>query len=844
MCGGSLDVSEGASVATCDYCGTRQTVPTVDDGEIRELFNRASFLRMKGEFDRAERIYEKLIEKSPNEAEAYWGLVLCKYGIEYVEDPKTLKRLPTCHRTSFEAVIADASYQTALSHADEVQKVVYESEAKAIDSIQRAALAISQSEEPYDVFICYKETDESGQRTRDSVIADEIYYELTDAGYKVFFAPVTLKTRLGSEYEPYIFAALSSARVLLAIGTKPEYFNAVWVKNEWSRFLKMMQGDRSKKLIPCYRDMDAYDLPDEFAHLQALNMSGIGFVRELINGIKTLIVKEAPSIAPVTAETPVSNTDSGEDAGALIRRAFLFLEDSDLKNASEYCDRALDIDPENGNAYLCLMLIELKLISLEALAHYDGDIKLTKNYGKVCKYCDKATMDKIAELLSDAKDRKRLAELDAKYDEAVKAYESAYTEEALNAAKDLFLALAGHRDADEMAKKCASEWAERVERASAAFELWASLEPPVYDSEGDMDEDESDVRLYSSVLDELVRLDALRQDYHKAEADDDRAYERLCECQRAKEALGFFAPSQTKKEAKENLAEAERKREETQERYNEANDAFYALVNELNSRYPEYQYGFEGLDHETAKDRLESAGARLDDFKKRTESYEAAKASSAEGIGGAVEALRDPKLLAVIARDERKLEALATDRDGLLTSALSSRPVVSVISADPRLSELIPSHLRLKYRVYTGDTLVFGHYRGEPISWIVLSNNGAEARMIPAEPLCNMKHGDYLAGFSNYSWDKSMLKLLCDGMASGYQYFNEEERKMFAGATVPSAATVSSRLTQCKSTWWLRDAGGLQGYAQYVGYGGKVNKFGDKMSASYGFRPIVTFKLI
>ena len=76
MCGGELDVAEGASVATCDYCGTRQTVPTVDDGEIRELFNRASFLRMKGEFDRAERIYEKLIEKSPNEAEAYWGLVL------------------------------------------------------------------------------------------------------------------------------------------------------------------------------------------------------------------------------------------------------------------------------------------------------------------------------------------------------------------------------------------------------------------------------------------------------------------------------------------------------------------------------------------------------------------------------------------------------------------------------------------------------------------------------------------------------------------------------------------------------------------------------------------------
>ena len=42
--------------------------------------------------------------------------------------------------------------------------------------------------------------------------------------------------------------------------------------------LKIMNKDRSKVLIPCYKDMDAYELPEEFAHLQAQDMSKIGFI--------------------------------------------------------------------------------------------------------------------------------------------------------------------------------------------------------------------------------------------------------------------------------------------------------------------------------------------------------------------------------------------------------------------------------------------------------------------------------------------------------------------------------------------------------------------------------------
>ena len=136
----------------------------------------------------------------------------------------------------------------------------------------------------------------------------EIYYQLTNAGYKVFFSRITLESKLGQQYEPYIFAALNSAKVMLVIGSNKEYFDAVWVRNEWSRFLALMKKDRSKLLIPCYKDMDAYDIPEALSIFQAQDMSKIGFIQDLLHGIKKVADKKE-SVTPATqAAAPVANS--------------------------------------------------------------------------------------------------------------------------------------------------------------------------------------------------------------------------------------------------------------------------------------------------------------------------------------------------------------------------------------------------------------------------------------------------------------------------------------------------------------------------------------------------------
>lgn len=175
MCGGDLHVEEGATTAECEFCGTLQTVPSADDEKKATLFNRANRLRRASEFDKAAGIYESIVADFPEKAEAYWGLVLCKYGIEYVDDPKTGKKIPTCHRTIPVSIFDDDDFEQAQENADSLARSVYREEAKEIDRIQQRILEISAKEEPYDVFICYKETDDNGERTSDSVLAQEIY---------------------------------------------------------------------------------------------------------------------------------------------------------------------------------------------------------------------------------------------------------------------------------------------------------------------------------------------------------------------------------------------------------------------------------------------------------------------------------------------------------------------------------------------------------------------------------------------------------------------------------------------------------------------------------------------
>jgi len=450
MCGGALEIHNKESVATCEYCGTQQTLPKLDDDRKTNLYDRANHFRRSNEFDKAMRIYEQILSEDSTDAEVYWSLVLCRYGIEYVEDPSSHKRVPTVNRTQYTSVYDDDNYKSALQNADSYQRCIYEGEAKVINEIQKGILEISQKEEPFDVFICYKESDNEGRRTPDSVLAQDLYYELKE-DFKVFFARITLEDKLGSAYEPYIFAALNSAKVMVVLGTRSEFFNAAWVKNEWSRYLSLIKGGAKKTLIPAYKDMDPYDLPEEFSHLQAQDMSKLGFMQDIIRGIKK-ITKADEEKETVVKETVIAGSD--KNVSPLLRRVFLFLEDGDWQNADEYCERVLDIEPENALGYLGKLMAEQRVRKQEDLNHCEKPFDDSNNYQKVMRFGDDKLKAVVQGYIEHINDRNEKTRLEAAYGAACNVMKYALSEEDYKKASNLFSEIREYKDSAALAEKC------------------------------------------------------------------------------------------------------------------------------------------------------------------------------------------------------------------------------------------------------------------------------------------------------------------------------------------------------------------------------------------------------
>jgi len=397
-CGGQLDISPGVRTVVCDFCGSEQTIPSLLEEKQAKLMNRANRLRIAAEFDRAAACYEMITAEMPEEAEAYWGKCLCDYGIEYVDDPATGKKVPTCHRTRPESILDCEAFQMVYEFASEETKGIYRKEAKEIDSLQRRILEVAASQEQFDVFICYKETTDGDERTEDSVLAQDIYDALTEQGLRCFFARVTLESRLGEEYEPIIYAALRSANLMIVIGTDASRFQAPWVRNEWSRYLKMMADEPQKKLIPCYKSMDPYDMPEEFRNLQAQDMGKIGWLQDLVPAVMKLCGK---------ADGKTGTKQTVEDLRA---RAWEKLNGAAWDEATQLAERVLEIQPEDADSYQILLLASLKCPDIEALAKCSESFEKNPNYLRILQYSDEETKKRFTELCRIRKENARAAD--------------------------------------------------------------------------------------------------------------------------------------------------------------------------------------------------------------------------------------------------------------------------------------------------------------------------------------------------------------------------------------------------------------------------------------------------
>ncbi|MBP5780689.1 MAG: toll/interleukin-1 receptor domain-containing protein, partial [Clostridia bacterium] len=307
---------------------------------------------------------------------------------------------------------------------------------------------ISSKEDPFDVFICYKESDDAGTRTKDSVLAQDLYYELIREGYKVFFSRITLEGKLGTEYEPYIFAALHSAKVMIVVGTSKMNLEATWVRNEWLRYLAIMKEDRNRKLIPAYQDMDPYDLPDALSMLQAQDMSKLGFMQDILDNVNRL-VHGTEGALPAKRETLVVSDVTG--TAPLLRRISYFLEDGEWDRAAQYCDRVLNLDPKCAQAYRYLVMVKHKFKTVEQFEKegLNEAVMADNDFRKMIRFSDEATVARYNDLFYSkmyGESVERQSEL-----EAIEVTDGAVRSEEWLALNKCFRNMEGYKDSKQRA---------------------------------------------------------------------------------------------------------------------------------------------------------------------------------------------------------------------------------------------------------------------------------------------------------------------------------------------------------------------------------------------------------
>uniref|UniRef100_UPI0040272A8B toll/interleukin-1 receptor domain-containing protein n=1 Tax=Eubacterium sp. TaxID=142586 RepID=UPI0040272A8B len=135
-----------------------------------------------------------------------------------------------------------------------------------------------------EVYICYTESDAQGRRTKDSIIAEDLYQKLESKKIHTFYERRSAPALIGDDLQAANYQAIYHAKIILVVGVSAAHFEHLVSKHD------KYFGD--KTVIPVYTDIRPEQLPPELNRVQALNLNSIGADVDLLNGILRLLGRE------------------------------------------------------------------------------------------------------------------------------------------------------------------------------------------------------------------------------------------------------------------------------------------------------------------------------------------------------------------------------------------------------------------------------------------------------------------------------------------------------------------------------------------------------------------------
>lgn len=344
--------------------------------KLLELYHQATDLQFDREFDLAEKKYRSLLSEGgadTRDAEVYWRILLCHYGVEYQDEEG--KSIPIILRPDLTDPDKMSMRKELFAHCkNDEQKKHYSSRLKKIDFYMNRYREVRQDPNwEFDVFISVKQNHE-GRYTRDSDAASNLYNffiqdeALRAKGLRVFNSRYAHLPE-GEEYEPYIITALMSAKVLIVVGSNADFMNSQWVKNEWSRFQYLQESERrtggkSERILFCYltggmrpREIPKALNPDKTALVEGPSMDGR--LRELMDWA-----------FPDRTAAVVKPIHHAETADQIAGRMKAWLKLGQYQKVIDKYEALLDGRPELLEPWVCLYTLcaQSKCRTLEKLA--------------------------------------------------------------------------------------------------------------------------------------------------------------------------------------------------------------------------------------------------------------------------------------------------------------------------------------------------------------------------------------------------------------------------------------------------------------------------------------------
>lgn len=154
----------------------------------------------------------------------------------------------------------------------------------------------------FDVFISFKNTDNNGQRTKDSIMAEELYHALKKRNINAFYSNISIPESGEYDFGDMIDMAIEQCSIIVVVGTSIENFNSKWVSHEFKMFRQeMLSGNKASERSAIFsyitENVNTNKLPMALRYCQAFTS-----LSEVVNSVCARFKKEneiVKNFAPV-----------------------------------------------------------------------------------------------------------------------------------------------------------------------------------------------------------------------------------------------------------------------------------------------------------------------------------------------------------------------------------------------------------------------------------------------------------------------------------------------------------------------------------------------------------------